>query len=389
VQIRNLSRFLAFSVIGSIALMPLLVLPAMIGVLVDQAGLSESMAGWAASLNFFGSAAIGLLLSLRIHHLNLRRVGTIALSLAILADLASALTAGPTPLFLAVRTTAGIMLGAAYVTSAASFPRFDDYERGFGLFVTLQFIISGLGLYVVPVYSDLLGAHGMFAGFAVLDAVALALVRHLPEQIPARQSGAQKRTELRVLLTVAAVLGILGFALFECANNAQFTYVERFGVSLGLSHHDIGLSLLIASLIGIPGAFTIVILGHRFGTLGPLTLGIGIGVAGLLVLIGTRSYAGYFAGCCCLGFSWAYCLPYIQSLLASLDRKGSVIAAGTSLSTLGDALGPGAAALVVGGGAYARVFALSLGLFVVTCVFFFYAARHTASAAGESANASA
>jgi predicted MFS family arabinose efflux permease len=379
-RIRNLSRFAVFSVIGSITLMPLLVLPAMIGVLVDRAGMSESLAGWSASLNFLGSAVIGLLMSLRIHHLSLRRVGMAALALAIIADLASAVTAGPTTTFLAVRTIAGIVLGAAYVTAASSFARFDDYERGFGLFVTLQFIISGLGLYVVPVYSEALGARGLFVSFAILDALALILARYLPAEIAAVGRDKDSKSEIHVLLTLAAILGIVGFALFEGANNAQFTYIERFGVSLNISDHNIGIALLIASLIGIPGAFTIVVIGHRFGTLGPLTLGIAIAILGLYILIESATYFWYFFGSCLMGFSWAYCLPYIQSLLAALDRNGSAIAAGTSLSTLGDAVGPGAAALVVGGGRYVNVFGLSIALFVITYACFFYAGRHRAGA---------
>lgn len=375
-RIRNVSRFAVFSVIGSITLMPLLVLPAMIGVLVDRAGMSESLAGWSASLNFIGSAVIGLLMSLRMHHLNLRQVGRLALSLAIIADIASALTAGPTAAFLATRTLAGVVLGAAYVSTATSFARFEDYERGYGLFVTLQFIISGLGLYLVPVYSDALGARGLFLSFAFLDVLALVLARSLPAEIPAGDRNKDSKSELHVLLTLAAVLGIVGFALFEAANNVQFTYIERFGVALGISEHDIGVALLIASLVGIPGAFAIVIIGQRFGTIGPLTIGIAIAVTGLLILIGSGTYLWYFIGGCCLGFSWAYCLPYIQTLLASLDRKGSAIAAGTSLSTLGSALGPAAAALVVGGGRYDSVFTLSIALFAITYACLFYASRH-------------
>ena len=76
-----------------------------------------------------------------------------------------------------------------------------------------------------------------------------------------------------------------------------------------------------------------------------------------------------------MGFSGAFCLPFIQSLLAAIDRKGSAIAAGTSVSTFGSAAGPGAAALVVGGGYYANVFLLSMGLFFVTLAAFFYADR--------------
>lgn len=373
---KNLAHFTIFSVIGSVALMPLLVLPAMIGVLVDQANLSESLAGWSASLNFLGAAVIGLLMSLRMHHLNLRKVGTLALALAVIADLASAFTAGPTIAFLIVRTIAGATLGAAYVAAASSFARYDDYERGFGVFVTLQFIISGLGLYVVPVFSDELGTRGLFLIFAILELLALFLARHLPDEIAADKVHAESKSELRVLLTLAAILGILGYSLFEAANNVQFTYIERFGVSLEISEHQIGIALLVASLIGIPGAFTIVVIGHRFGTIGPLTLGIAIAISGLLILVSADTFLWYLIGACFMGFSWAYCLPYIQSLLASLDRNGTAIAAGASIATLGDAIGPGIAALVVGDSNYANVFAFSIALFIVTVLCFFYAARH-------------
>ncbi len=52
--------------------MPLLVLPAMIGVLVDNAGMTESSAGFSSSINFLGSAVVGILMALRVHRVNLR-----------------------------------------------------------------------------------------------------------------------------------------------------------------------------------------------------------------------------------------------------------------------------------------------------------------------------
>lgn len=378
-RIENLSRFIVFSVIGSVTLMSLLVLPAMVGLLVDQANMSESMAGLSASMNFIGAAVIGLLMSLRIHHLNLRQVATVALVLGTIADLASALTAGPTITFLVIRTIAGVMLGVAYVAAISSFSRFDDYERGFGVFVALQFVISGLGLYILPVYSGELGAQGMFSIFAALDLLALALARHLPDEIRAGQEPGKSISELHVLFSLAAILGIAGFALFEAANSAQFTYIERFGVSLNISEHQIGVALLIASLMGIPGAFTIVIIGDRFGTIGPLAVGLAMAVTGLAILLGTETYTWFLIGGCFMGFSWAYCLPFIQSLLAALDRDGSAIAAGSSFGTLGGAIGPGVAALVVGGGKYANVFTLSIALFIMTVACFSYASRHQAA----------
>jgi len=379
VAIPHLKRFGAFSIIGTVTLMPLLVLPAMIGVLVDNAGMSEQWAGWSASANFLASAIVGLLIALRVHRLNLRRLSTWALTFAIAADLASGFTAGSTMIFFAARIVSGVMLGATYVAAVSSFARYDGFERGFGLYVTLQFIVSGLGLYVVPVYADQLGAMGLFGGFAVLDLLALGFVRFLPSQKAEDKADnkdvSESPNELKILLGLTSIMAILGFAAFEAANNAQFTYIERFGVFLGVSDQRIGFSLLIASLVGIPGAFSIVVIGQRIGTLGPLVFGITIAMVGLATLLFADSYAAYFVGSCCMGFSWAFCLPFIQSFLATIDRKGSAIAAGTSLSTLGSAVGPGLAAVVVADNAYGNVFLLSIGLFVVTALLFIVAAK--------------
>ena len=374
-KIQNLQSFAAFSVIGTVTLMPLLVLPAMVGVLVDNAAMSESSAGFSASANFLASAIVGLILSVRMHHINLRQISTIVFSIAIFTDVASAYTAGNSMTFFAARIGSGLMLGVAYAACVAAFARVDGYERGFGLFVTIQFIISGIGLYVVPVYADVLGAKGLFLLFAAGDALALMLTRHLPSEIVATHKQEKGLSEFAVLLKYSALLAIVGFAIFEAANNAQFAFIERFGVALELSDHDIGVSLLVASLIGIPGAFCIVLAGNRFGTLQPLMFGISIGIVGMVVLINATTYPWYFFGSCCMGFSWAFCLPFIQSLLAAIDRRGSAIAAGSSFATLGSAAGPGIAAIIVVGGRYSSVFLFSIALFVVTIALFLLAEK--------------
>lgn len=369
-RIPNFGPFMALSVIGTVTLMPLLVLPAMVGVLVDNAAMTDSSAGYSASANFLAGAFVGLILAVRIHHVNLRRLSTFALIGAIAADVASAMTVGDNIFFFASRAAAGFALGAAYVASVAAFARYDEYERGYGLFVTLQFIISGLGLYIVPVFADDLGGNGLFLMFAAADTLALTLVRFLPATSGTAPGQDKGESEFAVLLRYSALLAIVGFAVFEAANNAQFAFIERFGVSLAITDHNIGMALLIASLIGIPGAFLVVLIGGRFGTLSPLIFGIGIAFAGLILLINTENYAWYLVGSCCMGFSWAFCLPFIQSLLAAIDRKGSAIAAGSAFATVGSAAGPGLASIVVVGGHYVDVFMLSITLFAVAVVLF-------------------
>jgi MFS family permease len=132
---------------------------------------------------------------------------------------------------------------------------------------------------------------------------------------------------------------------------------------------------MVASLAGIPGAFTIIAIGKRFGTIGPLAFGIGIAILGLVILITSGEFFWYLMAGICLGFSWAFCLPFIQALMASLDPNGSAIAAGAAAASIGVAVGPGLAASVVNVGHYEPVFMIAIALLIVSMASFFISIR--------------
>jgi len=363
--------FSAYAAIGTFTFMPLLILPALVGTLVDEGGMSESFAGWVASANFAGGATAALLMAFRMHGLDLRRVATVGILASLSGDVASAMIAYPGYGFLGLRFLTGFSASLAHVAASAAFARHANVERGYGLFITLQFIVSGIGLYVVPVFSATLGVSGMFLMIAGLQFATLPLLRRLPGRASGERP-AGRSVERNILLATVTLFALLGYGLFESANTAQFTYIERWGVALSFSDEHIGIALMVASLVGIPGAFMVVLIGHRWGYLRPLLAGMMLAVTGLLLLIVTRAYTAYFAAGCLLGFSWAFCLPYIQSLMASIDRNGSAVAAGSSIATVGGAVGPGLAALVVVGGNYRGVFLLSMLLFAVAAASFVY-----------------
>ena len=373
-------RFGIYSLAGCISLMSLLVLPAMVGVLVDESPLTEEQAGLAASIGFMGAAAIAFVMAFRMHRLDLRRTAMLAFLLAALGDASSGFMVNHPALFMLIRFMTGVAGGAAYTAIVAAFAREKQVDRGYGIFITLQFIVSGLGLYLVPVYSPWLSVTGLYLIFAALDLAGSVLCHWLPGRAKLASAGKALRSELSVLLAKATLLGAMGFALFEAANTAQFTYVERYGVALQLSDHQVGLAMMIGSLAGIPGAFTIVLTGSRFGRSGPLTLGIVIAMIGLWVMISAGEFSAYLAGSVLLGFSWAFCLPFIQGLLAALDRHGSAVAAGSASSTIGGAMGPGLAALIVSNENYHGVFYLAMVLFVLALGSFIFSSRETADA---------
>ncbi len=371
----NTRQFLVCSVIGTVSFMPLLVLPAMVGVLVDEAGLSEAFAGWASSANFVGVAVVALFMAFRMHRVDLRGMAIVALALALSADLISAYLAAPTAAFLLIRFVTGAANGAAQIAALSAIARCEDAERGYGLVITLQFVVAAIGCYVLPVYSAQLGAAGMFLSFAVCDLLALALAKYLPGRAIDEPAAAQLGSESSILFSAVTLLALLGYGTFEAANAAQYTYLGRLGVALAFSDRAIGTVLMIASLAGIPGAFAIIVVGKRFGTIGPLLFGIGIAILGLVILISSEAFAGYLIAGICLGFSWAFCLPFIQALMASLDPNGSAIAAGSAASTIGVAVGPGLAASVVEVGHYRPVFGIAIALMLVAITGFFVSIR--------------
>jgi predicted MFS family arabinose efflux permease len=134
----------------------------------------------------------------------------------------------------------------------------------------------------------------------------------------------------------------------------------------------------VASLAGIPGAFAIVLIGSRINRFAGLSFGFAVSIVGLLIMISAQSYMPYIIGSIMITFAWAFCLPYIQGLLAVMDPNGSAVAAGSASSTIGGAIGPGLAALVIGSGVYQHIFMFAIGMLLFSLMCFFVSGRRAA-----------
>ena len=337
---------------------------------MDHAGMSSFSAGWLTAIGTLSTASAGFIMSIKMNNKNLQKLSRFTLIIAIVTDLLSAFTAGATIIFFLVRVIWGLAMGVAHASSVSSIAHYDNFKQGYGIYVGLQFIVSGIGLYIIPVYADIIGETGFFIGFAVLDFIALIFTKYLGSDYNEPVKIDKNNTSLGVMFSVSAILAIIGFTVFEAANTAQFSYIERFGVISDLTEHQIGIALLVGSLLGIPGAFSIFILGDKFGLVRPLLFGFLLSISALTMLLMSSNYIIYFITSCMLGFSWSFCMPFIESLLAKIDRKGRVVAAGSSISFFGSAFGPGMAAIVVSGDIYTNSFILSICLFSITLLIF-------------------
>ena len=352
----SLLRTVLLALLGSVSLMPLLVLPVMVGGFVDYLGMTQSGAGWAASAGFLGSATGAILVALRIHHLDLRKIALAGLIVMIICDTASMIAASlPGWLFLVLRFGTGVGSAAVFAAVMTTYARRCEPDRAYGLFMAMTFAFSALGLYTLPSIMPALGITGLFVVFTLLDLIALGLLPRLPyrHERLGRVPGAPM--EWRVLTARTSVACLFGFGMFEAYNMANYTYVERIGRSIGLEGGEIGLALGVSTIFGIPGGFGVTWLGARFGHFKPIAVAISVQAFALLGLLYGTGMLSYFIALCLMGFAWGFSLPYFYAIEAEIDRGGTVVVAGGFATGFAGFIGPATAASLVSPGDYSTL----------------------------------
>lgn len=346
----------------------MLVAPIITGVLVDFGGFSNRQAGLTAGYGGFGSVSVALLCALFMHRLPLRRLAVVGLIVAALTNLAAAEVYREINLFYLVRAISAFADGACYAAVMSSFARASRPERGYGLFMTLQFGLSGIALWALPTFYSELNVEELYRGFAVLNLLALVLVSNLPATAAEAEGVSLRGNEWRLILTVSAIAGLVALCAFEASNTASSAYLERIAVYAGLSDAEIGLVFGLGSLTGVVGAISILWLGQRLGALTPILMGIVVGAVSLYGLMHAETFQPFLIWTCIHSFTWAFTLPYIQTMLAQLDPGGAVVTAGGLASGAGGALGPSAAALMLSGETFTAVLTVGLMAYLIAAV---------------------
>jgi len=354
------------SILGSVALLPLLVLPTMVGALVDHAGFTEAEAGWIVSVGFAGSALGAIIAGLRIRHFDPRLLAVIGLVLLAVFDGASIFASQlPAWLFVTFRFVSGLGGAIAYAAVMATIATMSNPERDYGIFMVFQFGLSAIGLYWLPYLLPFIGVAGMFSILAVAAILSLLLKTSVVHRTAAAGESA---VEIKTLLKPAALMAMFGIGLYETANLGYYTYSERIGLSMGLTDLQVGEVLGVATLLGVPAAFSVVWLGDRIGQLKPLFLALVVSIAGLLILVYPVGQVSYWISMYMMGAAWAFGLAYFYAIEARIDPGGSVVVVGGFFTSSGAVLGPAIAAGLVKPDFYGDVLLFAVGLYGVVAV---------------------
>lgn len=360
-------RIIRASVLGSVAILPILILPTLVGALVDYASFTEAEAGWVVAVGFAGSALGAISVGLRIQHLDPRLLAVAGLAaLAVFDALSMLVNQLPVWVFVSFRFISGIGGAVAYAAVMASIAASKIPERGYGIFMVFQFGISAVGLYGLPLVLADIGIVGTFLTMAGAAALSLLLKNAI-----IHRSGVVEDAviEFHMLMRPAAILAMVGIGFYETANFMYYTYADRIGVSLALPNYQIGEILGVASLLGIPGALIVVWIADRFGQFRPLMFALLVSIVAIALLLLHSGKATYIVSMYMLGFAWSFGLSFFYALEARLDPGGSVVVVGGFFTAIGSVAGPALAATLVAPDGYNNVLLLAIAVYaVVMCL---------------------
>jgi len=325
------------------------VLPVMVGILTDSHGLGASLAGYVASADLAGFALTALAAAFWVVRCRWRRAAIVGLSALVIGNLLSLGTPGFAQLLIA-RLLAGIGAGTVYSVAMSTLARCRDTDRAFGLMIAAQVIFQVIALFVLPRLVAVWGPSALFLTLGGVSVLASVGITQLPDFI---EGSSEPPTTM--LATRSAWLALAGVALFTLNLGALWTYIERMGVSAGLSSPQVGSMLAAALAISVLGALGASRLGDRFGRRLPLVVAMAGQLVALVLMTENASAVAFAIGATLYSLAWAFAMPYFYGFVASHDPGGRLIVLAPAVQAIGVSLGPLLAASMLRGDPYLLV----------------------------------
>ncbi len=362
----SVSAVFAATVLGTVGASTILVMPGLLGVIVTALGLSESQLGFVASVDIFTFAIATGLTALLIGRYNWRVLAGIGLGILAAGNLAS-MFAGTYEAMLWSRCLAGVGEGVAVGVSFAALGATRNPDRSFGIYLVFALIFSAAALYVFPYLVEFWGHTSVFVFLITLCLLNILLLPALTPQSKVH-IGHVDASEEHVIPYRLVGIGFVMVTLFFIAQGAVWSYLERIGAANALDPKIIGGALALSALAGVMGAGLATLLGDKYGRILPISFGLVVQSISMLMLTTGLTEFEFYCAVMMFNFSWNLCQPYFSGIMAEFDPQGRVVVLMGSIQTIGVAVGPFLAALLIMSGGLSRICYLGIACLIGTLI---------------------
>lgn len=352
------------------------IMPLVLGGAAESRGLVESQLGFAAAAFMGGLALINFAGFAWLRRYDWRLLVVGGNGLATLAFVAP-LVQFSTVTWIACNFLAGMATGISYGVSIACLGDTREPERNFALAYAGQTFLSAGLIFTLPRID--IGADLFVIGqsvTALLMAAGIGLIVALPSQGTKTGTVAAARGGDQVSMTQAAlVMALLLLMLNVMAEGAIWAFIERIAVSGGFTTEFAATAMALSFFASGAGSMVAATIGTRFGSARPFVVAVVMSIASVWVLWVSGTQAIFFTGVMLFALAWNLGSPYRMALATRADKTGRYSTFVPAMQTLGAALGPAIAGLLVVDGSFVLVYIMSTTAWVLTLLLFFAARK--------------
>ncbi|HWK49029.1 MAG TPA: MFS transporter [Steroidobacter sp.] len=312
-----------------------MVMPLWIGAIIDDYGMSRSVAGSIGAAEMAVVAVVSFALAIRVHRFKARSTVMVGLVCLICGNLLAAFMKDPAALT-AARVLVGCGKGIVVTISFSLAAGTSHPIRAFAVLNASYALFSTAFFLVMPAVIAAGGASGCFAVLSAVSVISLLAMTRYPER---RMQGTDMH---RMSFRDIQGYGLIAFAaliVLWIGHNAIWTFVERIGLGLDFTAAQIGQVLSVAAFITICGPSLARVIDTRFGHTQPVLAAISLKVVITLLLVYTTSQWMYAALVPAFMLLALFMLPYFQGILSLADPAGRLAAAASAAMTMGSSLG--------------------------------------------------
>lgn len=330
-----------------VAMAGFLVLPQLVEAVVTGLHFSERQVGWLSALSATGSTLSALAATQWVRRVCWRRAAYVTLAGIALTNVV-AMTWHQAAVFFPALFASGFFGGSLYSLALTVLSDGSRPDRSFGYSVAAQVAFQIVGLAVGPWVLRVGGLDGLLAIFALLAAMATALVRLIPRHgRPIRTTHAPLRH-----MSSGTMLALAGCFLFFFNIGCYWTYVELIGTASGLKAQSVANALALGVGVGIVGALLASWMGERRGRLPWIAGSAVLTVWAALLLLGHVGLPAFALSAVLYNIAWNLSLTYQYATVNAVDGTGIGVAAAPAFHSAGAAVGPATAAALIGPGGH-------------------------------------
>jgi hypothetical protein len=375
-DVNHISSRVAAIAINVICITYYNIMPLVLGGAAESRGLPADQLGFAAAAFMGGLALINFagFAWLRRYDWRLLVIGGNAL--ATLAFLLPILHFSATAWILC-NLLAGAATGVSYGVSIACLGDTREPERNFALAYAAQTFLSAGLIFILPRLAINYDLFVVGQGItAILMAVGIALVLILPKRgaktgIVIKNTGAA----LPGIPQAVLIMALLVLMLNVMAEGAIWAFIERIAVSGGMTTSFAATAMAFSFFASGVGSIAAAAMGRRFGSIGPVVIAVTLSISSVWVLWAGGTEKIFFAGVMLFALAWNLGSPYRMALATRADSSGRYSTFVPAMQTLGAALGPAIAGLLIVNGSFTPVYIMSTVAWLLTLVLFIAATK--------------